>query len=363
MKLSKKGLIEHTELLELLIILAIIVVMIVYAGYQVFYTKKNVVSQECISTMMMNSKTRFNDISVSGLITGEGKELERAAVICDSLPDLNIKYSDVKSKSNTKAAMKYYIMKLIAEDMRSCHHRYIGDVPDAVPFSNKDGVYCGVCRKFSFDYELKREFNINSLNQKSEKIDYFMTFLMNTKIPATKQYYSEYLYGFNKGTSERIDFIDYVKQKYENEEGKPLTADQIAAIQKWDFTIDPSKDYYVMHFIIKGDDKVADALQKDKQDIQIKAGVTAGVCATAKIVTLVSASTGQLYVTLFSGALTLGCYAGAVSTVWSFFNPTETEGQTMIRYTTLMPVENLKDMKCSRVYGLEKEDIKQPKKV
>ena len=353
MNLGKRaGTTEQNETLSFLQIALIIVIVI--GGFAFLFVKwvsGAVVTEQCRATMIANT-LRVPDMSVSGFLWGSGKDKERIPVVCPRPKDFEIKYSDVKS--STIEGMKYKIEKKFAEEEKACQHRSIGDIKDAVPFANDPGTYCVICKEGGMDHLIAQEFR-----KENELIDGYLSFKMNVKMAAPKVYYSEYLYGFSKDQDEDINLTAYIEKKA-NEEGISLTKEQLGNIDKMDTVIDPLKRYYIMHIIKKGDNLVSKAINEQQNEIITKGAITAGICGTSQVVTLVTGATGQWYITVFSGALTLGCYAMGANTVWSVFNPDKSDDQQrFVRFTTIVPTDQLDNIGCDHIYGLER--AKDPK--
>lgn len=251
---SKKAMVEQTTLLIVIIAIVILVVLFAFSyGYKKYLQDKDI-TEKCRITMVANSKIRMIDLTVEGLQTGQGLQKERFPVECPRLPDLEIKLSDVKSKSDSTTAMKYYIMNIIANEMKNCAYRYINDLRDTVPFNTEPGTHCGYCRLISFDKGIKDKFKVTPIktaktgnNDDSPVIDNFMSFLMNAKAPGTNMYYSEYFYGFKKNTDENTKFsdlfmsTDYIAKYKANGVSDADIQKMKDGIDTLDVTIDPAK--------------------------------------------------------------------------------------------------------------------------
>lgn len=355
LRLGKRaGTTEQDEMLSWLQILIIFVVLLAFAGaFGVWYWQQ-ISRDECRVTMIANS-FRVPDQSLAGYLWGSGKTKERVPVVCPRLPDLEIKYEDVEASSPT--VMKSNTMRILAEEERKAHIRAIGDLKGVVPFSSQTGVYCVIGREVGMEPE------INSVLVEAKDtsgIGPYLTFKMNQIMQNPRNTYAEYLYGFKKDTTEDVRFNTYFIDRIQKDLGDQiLTEKEKKAISDAEIYLDPTKRHYVMHVILKGEDVIAKKLGEDRATIITDLSFTGAICTGSYALTLISGSVGAWPVTLMSGLATLACYGSTAVTIWDVFSTkigdTEEE-QPMIRFTTTIPVDELKNLGCDRVYGLERAE-------
>jgi hypothetical protein len=345
--LGKRGVIERQALLVLILIVIVFVVLLFFAQEFSTWVDTLGVTNKCRVTMSANAFVRFREgKTLDELMGGQDMHKERIPVECPRLQDLEIKHSAVKSLSGSKEAMKFNIMKMIAEEMRTCHYRYLGDMPNVLPFGAKEGRFCGICREFYFDDAIKKDFNLNS-KKDSEKLSNLMTFLMNAKMSNPNVYYSEYLYGFKKTTSNRFTFQDLVDSKG-GQVGESIPSEY--KLNALDLTIDPSKNYYVVHIIWKSKNPMDRVI---REELDKKA---------SRVTTAISTAVDSL----LSGRL-LSFVGDATDAYASTFNWVDGKlcgdnkdkkcTQHFIRTTTIVPAEEVYTLcDADKTYGMERYD-------
>lgn len=338
-KLKKAQTVEHNALITLVFASAVILLFIIAGGLFASYLKSKWEDNTCRTTVIANSEVRGN--TVSKFFSDD----EKIAAQCPRDEDETISYSQVKGRSDASAVVGYNIMQNIAEKMSNCHYRYAGDI-NITPFANSEGVYCGICNKVAFDEKIKEvDFGAidNSGEVKRGVIVDFYSYLINSKDPGSKQYYSEYLFGYKKAKNTKTSLSDEFSNVNLNNDFTQAAKSKVGNfnVKTLDIDIDTSKEYFVTHLVFKsknGYDKYFDELGKDSKLKTIGCGIAA--------VGLVGLSpfTGFTSLAIGAGVMT-ACYGG--TTAFAFAN----SDVPTIRTTTIIPVEDIS--KCTMVYGLK----------
>jgi hypothetical protein len=227
---------EKVQLVVLLFILASIIILSGFALKFNLFASEEATITKCRLSMIANSKIRGD------IITSSAKE--KIPVNCPMRPDLIIKKSDIDA--NSPAAMKYNIMRIIADEQVITHFKTAADL-NISPLSENDGIYCVVDRKISFDKAIKQDSDLDKINN-------YFSYLMNTKKPKSAQYYSEYLYDFRKETADDVSLAQLAQTVIDASTADAKMKEELknANLENIDFNIDTDKDYYSVHVIIKG---------------------------------------------------------------------------------------------------------------
>jgi hypothetical protein len=341
---KKKAIIELSMLAILLFVLVLLLVLLPFAGKFNKFVNKEVTDDECRLSLIANAKIRFPNPDLSAVV-GQGKNEERIPINCKRLDDLNIEYSDLKS--TTKAGREYQIMKNVAEEMVNCHYRYVGDVKEVAPFANNEGVYCGICRKISFDEKIQKDEDLSV-------VDDLFTYLINSRMQTGNRYYSDYLYGYDKGTEANVEYSSVVKNyltsNYKSDEIDKLKNNGFEA---GSLNLNTSKEYYVMHAVFKGENTIKKIFGRNLG----KVSATTSFCGALAVSLVPLFLNPEPVVTKIVGAVggiaLLGCVGSGAYTIASL-----DEEMAVAKSTFIVEVDGLDPNLCDETYGIEKQEIK-----
>ncbi|MCB9358632.1 hypothetical protein H6503_01750 [Candidatus Woesearchaeota archaeon] len=296
----------------------------------------------CRASMLLNAQAR-------GVITGNfnpvAQNREEIPINCPKREDLVIRYSDVSSLGGTVEGTKFNIMKTIADEMVITHYKSVADVKDVVPFRNDDGIYCLIDRKISFDDSIKNKAEYDS-------IDNFMSFLINTKEPKRGTYYSEYLWGYKKDTSDRKEFSEVFHDVQNSPNLDSVVKNNLnsADLDRLSLNIDTSKEYYTMHVTVKG----LEFLSRFDSYTMKSAGLGIAACGGGY---LLAKATGFTAATGVGAPIAIGLGTAsailfatcAVSETISFSRMIDADLES-IRLTLLVPVDDPLLHECTQIY-------------
>jgi len=323
MKLGKKGFTEQDIVLVLVIALVLLLILGSWSGAFGAWFGGETAKEKCRLSVLANSEVRFRDVSFSGAIFGTGENDEKIAIDCPAEPPMEITYSDIRKKttSGSAGAIKYALMGVLANELKECHEMYAGDVEGIVPFGEEKKTYCGICRKeVFFDDKIQKE--VNTTNN-------FYTYLMNTKMPKTDEYFSEFLYDFKKTSDERVEFNSF----FSGQGG-------------FDLDINTSRKYYVVHLVVK-DERSMDNFKNAAVDSAGTCGALSGGVAVASVILApFSAGTSLLIGAAIGGASMMACVGQNVAHA----------DRDYTRLTTIIPVDEFSQLQCEP-YGLEERDV------
>lgn len=340
LKFSKRG-IHATPgmIVSAAIILIFLIGGLVFAGEFIFEADNAGDVASCRGSMILNAYVR-------GAVLWEfwKKKDERVAINCPAEPELTISYSDVSQGVRTKEGIKNNIMKTIAEEMVTAHHKAIGDMHNAVPFRHEDGIYCLLHRKIKFDDTIQRDDDL-------DKIDTFMDFLINQKSTSTNAYglfYSQYLYGYERETKGRQEFKQVVDSYMASDKVSEKIKAEVTGKSFGNIEIDTSKEYDVMHIVVRGStfaEKWAAATPQLTR--------TAGFCGAAVPVCMAGLWSygipviGWITGTL-SAAAVLTCAGSGLATYYDFSGELD-----FYRVTVLVEDDKVADIGCTpgKYYG------------
>ncbi len=351
---NKKGQ-EQNSLVVLILALVLFVVLLSGAVAFSMYFKNKWSDSTCRTSVIANSKVR------AGGVTKWFSNDENIPVSCPRGKDWEISYASVKGKTGSDVTVAYNVMTKVAEEMADCHYKYAGDM-DIIPFENENGKYCGICREISFDEKIQSR----DYGSESGKgiIDDFYSYLMNSKMKSTNQYYSEYIFGYVKEetSKEKVDMkdkikldMDYAKDNLDPEVYNKLKGLNLNDISRFDIPINTSEKYYVAHVVLKGKNNFNDfigELGENRREKTLGCGVVGALLAAAIITTPL---TGGMSVGLVVGGLGIGgglmttCYGG----LSTFF--TGNKELASYRVTTIIPTSSLDNLGCIP-YGLDKDE-------
>jgi hypothetical protein len=358
----KKSQVEIDTSLNLILLLVIFLVLLIITGAIVVFFNSKWSTNTCRTTVIANSAIRGS--TLNKVLSSK----EKIAIHCPRDKDYEILYNSVKGRTGTSTAIGYNVMNEIAKRMVDCNYRYGGDL-EISPFENDDGRYCGICGKISFDEKIqKTDFGYEKDNKKIiGVVPKFSSFLLNAKDVKPKQYYSEILYRYKKQVSSDVNFekeLDLGTINVNDPELK-LTADQKRRIESlqsqigdssgFDINIDTNKEYYISHVVFKG--KNIPTLTGIMNEFTKGSGAKTALCGIASlalVATVVpSGGLSLLGLGVGAGALTT-CYSGSSLGMFIFKN--KNDPVPVFRITTLIPVDELDNFRCTTVYGLAKKE-------
>ncbi len=346
-KLKKKGYTEQDIFIGIALSIVIMLVLAVFAGKFAGWFGSKTNDEKCRLSIMANSQVRSRE-----LLGRLGSADEKIAVSCPSkeLLEIDKKSMSAMTATGSTGAIKYAIMETMAEEMRNCHYRYAGDIDDLNPFTADEGTFCGICREVTFNdniQELDMGGHDSSGKSDSNFIDYFSTYLFNTKMENSNQYYSEYFSGYKKETTGQAADLSEV-----------FNTDD--SINKAEFKIDTTDEYYVTHLVIKGKKSIKKYFttyygydfSEDVKTCSIGAAVGGGLLFIGLMVAPIP-GTRVGAVALASGAI---AGTGALGCIGYFAKQTYTESDNpYMRQTVLLTKKQFVNLGCIP-YGLEKED-------
>lgn len=325
MKLKKRGFTEQDIFIAVVVAVVVLVIVANFSGVFAGWFGGKTLEESCRLSVLANAKVRYSDY----LLFGKAKE--RIAINCPSKEDLEITYSDAKEKTLTGStgAIEYSIMRLMAEELKECHYKYAGDIDGLIPFANEENNYCGICRKISFDEKIQ-ETDFNS-GAGTGKLNNFYTYLVNAQMDRSTQYYSEYLYDYKK--------ID--------EGGVEEFGSIFESSDVYDLDVDTTKEYYVMHMVIKDSRSWKELKKYLGNDNTACVGLGGAIGATGAILAPASLGASLVVGGIVGGAVMLACKSTQIMN----------KEHDFLRFTTIFPVEEFNGNSINCIpYGLEKQN-------
>jgi len=324
MRLRKRGFTEQDIFIAVVVAVVVLVIVASFSGTFASWFGGKTLEESCRLSVLANAKVRYSDYLIFG------KEKERVSINCPSKEDLEVTYKDAKEKTLTGStgAIGYSVMKLMAEELRECHYKYAGDIDGLVPFANEENNYCGICRKISFDEKIQetdfgRGADIGNISN-------FYTYLVNAQMDRSTQYYSEYLYDYKKTDEAEVTFDSI-----------------FSGSGSYDLDIDTTKDYYVMHLVIKDPRSWKEIKGYLGNDNANCAGLGGAIGTTGAIFAPASLGVSLVIGGVVGGAVMLACKSTQIMN----------KEHDFLRFTTIFPVEEFNGNSINCIpYGLEKEN-------
>ncbi|MFT4304311.1 MAG: hypothetical protein ACMXYG_07125 [Candidatus Woesearchaeota archaeon] len=348
-RLKKKGYSEQDVFLAVSIAVIVLLVLIIFAmNFSTWFGRKSN-DETCRMSVVLNSEVR-----TANIMGRWGNKDERVSINCPSKSDLEISTSEMRkiTRTSSPGAIKYAIMSTFADEMRTCHYRWAGDMNDLSPFAEqKGGIFCGICRKISFSDDIQRMdfagYDIfGNLNPNS--INHFSLYLYNTKMPNSNMYYSEFFTGEKRQSLGSVNSIGEVLNVNDD------------SFDKLDFLIDTTETYYVTHIVVKGENYITnflsnyydlDSLSSDAADCA-KYSAIAGSAIFLSVLFIpkvnVIAAAGLAGTMAVTGGA--GCIGYLVTKTYRNMD------MPIIRQTILMTPDQILQSQCVP-YGLSREEI------
>jgi hypothetical protein len=290
--------------------------------------------QTCRLSLIANADARM-DKTVLGI--GD----EAIAKKCPQLPDYEMTWDNAQDNvesGNPQAIIKYW-QQQIAERHKFIHLRSIGDL-DKAPFSKDDGVYCMIGQKLKWDEEAQQ-------HEEVQHLESYLSFLINRKIAGTDTYYSELLFDYTKLGNDYVSVKSIIDSEAAHVTDTALQQgieSLKAATDNYDFTFDTTKEYYLVHMVIKDQDFF--------EEYRITAPTGVGI-ATGCV-----AFGGMMYM-LLAPELTVTKVVGVVGVVGSLvcagagykaFNEQAHSGKEFVKITIPVEASEIKHLGCTKRY-------------